>query len=378
MGARTLAIAVLAALAVLGLTAGSALAMKAPKTVWLCKPGMMNDPCNSPLEATIETAKGEVTVEKAKKAMHPSIDCFYVYPTVSEQKTVNANLEIEPSETQIAVDQASRFSQDCRVFAPMYRQLTLAAINSGPVTLQDQLIAYSGVLEAFMEYLHKFNHGRPFVLLGHSQGSLLLKQLIKEQIDPNPALLHQLVSAVLLGGNVLVPEGKLVGGDFQNVPVCQAADQTHCVIAYSSFSKEPPEDSFFGRENSPLLSAGVVNTGKEVVCVNPTLLAQTGGSGALLPYASTTPFPGEFGKLIEAPKAPTPWAASVGQYTAQCHHENGASWLQINPVPGTVFTEFVQEVLGPQWGLHLVDVNIALGNLVKTVAIQSAAFGFDG
>ncbi len=59
----------------------------------------------------------------------PPIDCFYVYPTVSEQEGPNANLEIEPQETQIAIDQASRFSQDCKVYAPMYRQLTLKAIN---------------------------------------------------------------------------------------------------------------------------------------------------------------------------------------------------------------------------------------------------------
>ena len=96
--------------------------------------------------------------------------------------------------------------------------------------------------------------------------------------------------AVLLGGNVLVPEGKLVGGDFQNVPACQAAAQTGCVIAYSTFLKEPPEGSFFGRAQSPLLDPGATNEGMQVLCVNPTLLSQNGGTGPLLPYASTTPF----------------------------------------------------------------------------------------
>ncbi len=69
--------------------------------------------------------------------------------------------------------------------------------------------------------------------------------------------------------------------------------------------------------------------------------------------------------------------ASVGEYTAQCHKENGASWLQINPVGTAVDPPgYVKEELGPDWGLHLYDVNIALGNLVRTTAIQAAAYAF--
>jgi Protein of unknown function (DUF3089) len=377
---RALLALVAAALAALAcaLTAGAAQASR-HGTVWLCNPDKPANPCLTSLETTVVQTDGATSVEKAKKAVKAPIDCFYVYPTVSEQKTENANLEIEPQETQVAIDQASRFSQDCKVYAPVYPQITVAALNSGkPVSPQASLRAYIGVVGAFEEYLERFNKGRGFVLIGHSQGALLLKQLIKEFIDPNPALRRQLVSAVLLGGNVLVPEGALVGGDFKNVPACQHADETGCVIAYSSFLKEPPEEAFFGRENSPLLGPGVVNSGKEVVCVNPTLLNQTGEAGPLLPYASTTPFPGALGDFQESPTGSTPWVASPGEYTAQCHHENGASWLQVNPVGTAVDPpEYVKEELGPDWGLHLYDVNIALGNLVKTVAIQAQAYAFD-
>jgi Protein of unknown function (DUF3089) len=376
-GRRTqlLVMALAATMMALALTAGPA-AAKPPKTVWLCK-GHKTDPCDSSLTTTVVQTNGETSVEEAKRAHKPPIDCFYVYPTVSEQPTENANLEIEPQETQIAIDQASRFSQDCKVYAPMYPQITLAALNGGPVSEQASIKAYTGVAEAFGEYLAKYNKGRGFVLIGHSQGSLMLEQLIKEVIDPNPALRHQLVSALLMGGNVLVPEGQLVGGTFQNVPACQAADQTHCVIAYSTFLQEPPEGSYFGRPESPLLGVGVKNEGMLVVCVNPTLLNQNAGAGPLLPYASTTPYPGSLGLFTQTPTGSTPWVASPGEYTAQCHDENGASWLQVNPVGTPVDPEeYVQESLGPDWGLHLYDVNIALGNLVRTVALQSAAYAF--
>jgi Protein of unknown function (DUF3089) len=388
---RVMAIGAMAALALLGAGASAASAAKHAKAVWLCKPGMAHGPCNQPLTSTAVTYSNGVREEKVEKAKKGSkrIDCFYVYPTVSEQETTNANLEIEPQETQIAIDQASRFTQDCKVYAPMYRQVTLRALNNPEgVPPEASAIAYVSMLEAWLEYMQKYNKGRGFVLIGHSQGSFVLEQLIREQIDPNPALRKQMVSAVLLGGQVLVPEGQRVGAEFQNVPLCAAAYETHCVIAYSSFAKEPPEGSFFGRVRSPLTNPeGVEGGGLEVACVNPALFTQDGSAAPLQTYESTTPFPGQLGAFTETPTGfSTPWAATPGLYTGQCKHENNATWLQISlngsPSEGELkereeHHELVQESLGPDWGLHLYDVNIALGNLVKTVALQSQAYQFE-
>jgi Protein of unknown function (DUF3089) len=382
---RLLAVVGVAALAMMGIASGAAQAKmaKPEKSVWLCKPKAMNDPCETSLEATVVQTNGETSRQAPKVNKKPAIDCFYVYPTVSEQETENSNLEIEPEETQVAINQVSRFSQDCKVYAPMYKQITLTALNrekeGHPENPDASIIAYESMKAAFVEYLEKFNKGRGFELIGHSQGSLLLEQLVKELIDTNPALRKQLVGAALMGGNVLVPEGQLVGGTFATVPACTAAAETHCVIAYSTFLKEPPEDAFFGRENSPLV--GGHNEGKEVVCVNPTLLAQDGGEGGLLPYGYTVPFPGELGFVQQHPteeEAGVKWIESPGLYNAQCHKENGADWLQVNPVGTPVDPpELVQESLGPEWGLHLYDVNIALGNLVEDVALQATAYGFE-
>jgi hypothetical protein len=350
------------------------------ETTWLCKPGLVADPCESNEETTVEQGDGTSSVEPAPAASDPPIDCFYVYPTVSSELTVNSNLFVGPEEKQIAIDQASRFSQTCKVYAPIYPQLTLLAITTpGDVTPAASEKAYIGVLTAFEEYLAKYNDGRGFVLIGHSQGALLLKQLIKEQIDPNATLRKQLVSAVLLGGNVLVPKGKTEGGDFQNVPSCQTSGQTHCVVAYSSFLKEPPEGADFGRVTSPLLGATTPEqlANDEVLCVNPAVPSQDGSAGPLQRYESTTAFPGFLGSFgdIRAPKAPTPWVSMPGQYTGQCKQVNGASWLQLTDVGGAEDKrEQVAEVLGPLWGTHLEDVNVALGNLVGMTALQAATY----
>ncbi len=366
---------------VLALAGPGAASAAAEGTVWLCKPGLASNPCLSSEEATVALGNGATFVEHARPANNPPVDCFYVYPTVSSQFTQNATDTIGPEEEAIAVAQASRFSQVCKVYAPIYPQLTIPAINGllPEVNLAEGAVkAYIGVLSAFEEYLAKYNDGRGIVLIGHSQGSAMLEQLIREQIDPNPALRRRLVSAVILGGNVIVPEGKPVGGTFQHVPACGSVTQTGCVVAYSSFLHTPPEHSLFGRPESPLLGLGGGASGVEhpqVLCVNPALELQNGGEGPLFSYYPTSPFPGLLGAVVQVPKAPTPWVATPDEYNARCRHEHGASWLQLNFAgPPSDPRERIEETLGPLWGTHLVDVNVALGNLVGIVGAQSFVY----
>ena len=339
-------------------------------TVWLCKPGLANNPCESDLTTTVQLPNGSSFIRHSEPAKNPPIDCFYLYPQVSSQNTLNANLEIEPEQTQVAIDQASRFSQVCKVYAPMYPQFTARGGLEG-ITPGGATIAYDGALAAWRYYLANYNHGRGFVLIGHSLGASTLKQLIKEQIDTNPSLRHRLVSADLLGGQVTVPVGKDVGGDFQHVPACHAAWQTGCVVAYSSFLKEPPEPSNLGRVASPYFKTEP-NPSLQILCVNPAALfpgdefghSEGDRSGLLLPYQSTSPFPGFLGPFWQVAKAPTPWVSTPGQYSAQCKHANGASWLQLteSPFTGPVHDE-VQKltVSGTSGEIVLYDLGIGRG-----------------
>jgi hypothetical protein len=341
----------------------------------LCRPGLPDNPCESSLETTVVSADGTSTTESAVPAQNPPIDCFYVYPTVSSQTTENANLQIDPEEKAIAIQQASRFSQVCQVYAPMYRQLTLATINSGGGgTLEAAALAYGDVLSAWKDYLANYNNGRGVVLIGHSQGTFMLTYLITSEIDPNPAVLDRVVSALLIGGNVMVAAGQDVGGDFQNIPACRSADQTGCVVAYSSFNQEPAVGSMFGRVDSGPRANQQANGNLQVLCVNPASLS--GGTGPLQPYFATAPFPGILGAFLQhLPAIPTPWVAYPGLYTAHCESSGGATWLQIDAtnIAGDQ-RPVASQTLGPTYGLHLYDVSIALGNLVDLVRQQSAAF----
>ncbi len=366
--------AVLAAVTVAGASAaGGASAPTAPAagasttTVWLCRPGLANDPCTPPLTTTRTTPSGKALgVVATRAATEPKIDCFYVYPTVSDQKTPNANLTIDPTERSIALYQAARYSVDCRVFAPMYRQVTVSSITS-PGAAADPQLAYNDVRQAWDTYLRDFNHGRGVVLIGHSQGSFVLRQLISSEIDPHPAMRRLLVSAVLLGGNVTVRQGSDVGGDFKHIRACHSAAQTDCVIAFSTFDSVPPANSIFGRTAAP---------GLQVLCTNPASLA--GGSGLLDPIFPTQPFAP--GSTIAAgiqlldftvPSVHTPWVSSPGAYSATCSAAGGAHVLEITPRSGA---PLIHPSPDATWGLHLVDANIALGNLIGVVHSQALAY----
>ena len=344
--------------------------------MWLCRPGLANNPCESDLTTTVVQPDGTTRVVHDQPAKHPPVDCFYVYPSASAQPTVNADLSVDPELIGVAESQAARFSQTCRVFAPVYRQLTVGATGSASGQSADaRAVAYDSVLSAWRDYLAHDNKGRGVVFIGHSQGAGMLTQLLSSEIDPNPKLRRRLVSAVLLGGNVTVAAGRDSGGDFQHIRACRRRGQTGCVIAYSSFDQPPPSNSVFGRVGGGVSARTGEGTGLEVLCVNP--VAPGGGFGALDTYRRTASVPGPIGAITgSTPSAPTPWVRYPRLYSAECESGNGATWLQITDIgePSDQRVRFQNPVLGPTWGLHLADVSIALGNLVDLVHSQAAAY----
>jgi hypothetical protein len=145
-------------------------------------------------------------------------------------------------------------------------------------------------------------------------------------------------------------------------------------VAYSAFDQPPPPDARFGYPNAGAATlTGQDPSTLDVLCVNPA--APAGGTATLDPFFRTTPFPGVLGgNRPSRYEADTPWVEQPRLYTGTCTQADGASWLQIDDVgrPTDERTRVVN-ALGPAWGLHLVDMNVALGNLADLVRRQTAA-----
>jgi hypothetical protein len=336
-----------------------------PATVWLCRPGLRNDPCTANLTTIIRTASGGTAEVHYQPAPSPKIDCFYLYPRISVQTTPNANLHIDPQEVAIAELEASQFSRACRVFAPMYREVTTSTAST---TVEG--VAYDSVLAAWRDYLAHDNDGRGVVLIGHSEGAGMVELLMAREIDRNPAIHHLLVSAIITGGNLpLLPDGQ----PYLNTPACTSDTQTGCVVAYDSYPSAPPGDAMFGKV--PSVIDGLRDDG--VLCTNPAALA--GGSGTLIPLIRTalpvsvpgSMSDGAFENLAPNASKKGPWVELEGQYSARCVNSDGAEVLVATPQHGVAP---LTSVPTPAWGLHVDDPNIALGNLVQLVQSEAAAY----
>lgn len=227
----------------------------------------------------------------------------------------------------------------------------------------DSALEYKDVLAAWRDYMAHYNDGRGVVLIGHSEGSFLFTQLIEHVIEGTPEQ-KLLVSAILLGGDVVVKDGSTEGGDFTNVPACTSSTATGCVVAYSTWGHTPPSDAMFQKVSNP--------ASEHVLCVNPA------APGSNRPTPITPIFVGQL------PEGLVPLHSSYDHdlfvsfpdlYTAQCVQEGSRAWLLVKRIHHAGDRRpTVQQVLAPTWGLHAADMNIALANLVSLVATQSTTW----
>ncbi len=338
---------------------------------WLCKPGMTENQCFvNGLDSTKILTDNSTEVELHQGSEEQPYDCFYVYPTVDLTGPVgnhtdfsDISLELDP-----LLSQAARLNDSCRIFAPLYRQITFSTFGSTDIAKFSE-IAFRDVKAAWDDYLEQHNQGRNVVILGHSQGTGMTSRLMQEEVDPSPELRQRLIVALLIGGGITVPQGQTVGGTFQNIPLCTSDAQTRCVIAYRSYAEGfPPEDG----------SNVVGPPGMDTACTNPAALGGGEGlfSGTYFPAVSNQPL----FQLVPDPGFGTPFTKYEDFYAGECVKDaDNRSYLEIRvrPGPGDLRENqvpFNHLVLAPGFlGTHILDYNFALGDLIELVELKAAA-----
>ncbi len=410
--------------------APSTAALPLASTVWLCRPGAAANPCNQDLagnpqrgaagasfthrylgsgsdvtlDATRFTAAGAGPVEPFTAPAAPPMDCFSVYPTVD--LTPNPLLQVgslppvaQDTHLAVSLTQVARLSGLCRMFVPVYRQAPLASLVVGVATGTSADVATGAmdVRNAWSDYWDNFNtdpvthQRRGVLLLGHSQGTADLVTLLQQRFDGATAERAHLVAAYLLGGNVQVATEPGTGtapdpaSTFQDLPPCErgstsAAMPTGCVVAYSSFrtpdGQPPAPDAVFGRSTAPA---------HRILCVNPAALLAGSAADAAAPLDANFPTNRLLEGTVVLPNGhlsvvlsgyqlqnrPTGFAHYPDTLTGQCRVQadaaGTASWLQVSG--GSALFPADSSTSG--LGLHVVDYNIALGDLVQLAALQS-------
>jgi pimeloyl-ACP methyl ester carboxylesterase len=331
---------------------------------WLCRPDLPTDACRVDLDATELRLDGTRVVAAFVPAAEPTVDCFYVYPTVDVGMVPGNHDDFTDSTSmrELAHNQAARFREACRVFAPLYRQVTIATYFEPAETREPRFqMAFADVLAAFRYYLAHADGTRKIVLIGHSQGAEMVTRLLHTLFDGDASMRARLLVAIPLGGVIDVPEGRSVGGTFENLPLCTSPDELACVVAFRTYRAEHPVHSWDGPPPR----------GRRTACVNP---ADVVGNEQRLLSGAVIPTRSKF--RPDAPAAQgttTPFILLRNFYRAQCvDGKDGFRYLAVEAAPaqGDVRTNpvnFDEVTWRSPLGLHLLDFQLPLEELVQMV-----------
>lgn len=164
------------------------------------------------------------------------VDVFFVHPTTYFSKAswnaaVDEPVSSELLEQVVLASEASPFNGCCRVFAPRYRQATLGSFYADPPDAEQAFAVAYGDVEAAFDAFQARIGDRPFIVAGHSQGSMHLMRLL-ERVDGDEALRGRLVAAYIPG--MAVPRDQY-GGVWKHLAPCEAPGQTGCVAAWDTY-----------------------------------------------------------------------------------------------------------------------------------------------
>ncbi len=331
------------------------------------------DVCGGDLDATELKADGSRSLEHSQpRAGADQVDCFYVYPTV-DLGLVAANhtdfADLDPMRF-VTLAQAARFRAACNLYVPLYRQTTMGAFILGPDGRRPyREVAESDVVDAFLHYMGQYNRGHMIVLLGHSQGAEMVIALLQRFFDGDPAMRERLLLAMPIGWPIEVESGKTIGGTFTNLPACTRAGETGCVVGYRSYDGAV--------EAKP--GAGKPSAGHESLCVNPSELAH--GTDSYSEGVFATQRRGSV-SLRGVADVHTPFVVFPHFYAGHCMTgPSGFRYLGVLTPPASGRDRRASPVdmsnpwLHGEMGYHLLDMQLAQGDLIDLVSERAAALG---
>jgi len=140
------------------------------------------------------------------------VDVFYVYPTDYSRTSTSQPVFCAVDNPQMMKgaqvsfqQQATAFAPLANIYAPYYRQVDAKYQLSQPVAQQNaniQQVPLVDVTAAFEYYLEHDNKGRPFILVGHSQGSAVLKLLLSDYMKSHPDVYKRMIAAYVVGQSI--------------------------------------------------------------------------------------------------------------------------------------------------------------------------------
>ncbi|MFO1255849.1 MAG: DUF3089 domain-containing protein [Sphingomonadaceae bacterium] len=242
----------------------------ADPALWMARPGQ-------PGEALINWRP-----EGFAEAGEPlDVAVFFVHPT-SYLKKSHWNAPLDDADARrigeiVTKANASVFSRAAEVWAPRYRQATFGAfVSDAPEAREAHELAYQDVAQAFDAFVAAQPPGRGIVLAGHSQGSFIIKRLLREKVAGKP-LARRVVAAYVIGWVVDTARDLPDMG----LPACAAPDQAGCVISYLSFTDQA-DTSMMRRAYERFAGKGSAPAVPRYLCSNPL----TGGIGGAAPASA--------------------------------------------------------------------------------------------
>ncbi len=201
------------------------------------------------------------------------VDVFFIHPTTFFSNS-KWNQPLDDADTNERTDkgtirnQASVFNGCCLIYAPRYRQMTFSGFLKASPDVNAALdLAYSDVKMAFEYYLAHYNHGRPFIIASHSQGSRHARVLLEQLIDSSN-LRDRFVAAYVIGNWI----DRDWFSHLKTIKPCEHADDVGCVVTWSTLADDADGESqreAFARRSGIGDDAAKKFAQRQFVCINP-------------------------------------------------------------------------------------------------------------